>query len=320
MRALHNFSVFIVMDYYEHDLKWLLANMPNPFHPSEVKTLMHQLISAMDHLHSSWIVHRDIKTANLLLSNKGEIKVADFGLARVLGHTSPKFSASGTVLGDPATEDTVLTRQVVTLWYRAPEVLLSGRHYTSKIDMWSIGCVFAELLRRKPLFPAQGDLEMVRLVFNICGRPPPNSWLRKLAAGASTPSLSSPTPLSSESSTSTLATGASGASSNIPMVAPNNMSMINFDRFPADSSMQATIHRLRNVSGLSAMSPCGIDLLARLLAPEPSTRITARIALKHEYFVSCVYIVFSLLISNVLNFTFSQRVAARKRSISIPNI
>jgi cell division cycle 2-like protein len=108
--------IFIVMPFIEHDLKTLLADMPHPFLQSEVKTLMMQLMSAVGHCHANWIVrsplptlaytsddqlHRDLKTSNLLMNNRGQIKVADFGLAR-------KF-------GDPLGE---MTQLVVTLWYR----------------------------------------------------------------------------------------------------------------------------------------------------------------------------------------------------------
>ncbi|KAG9038846.1 hypothetical protein FRB95_014395 [Tulasnella sp. JGI-2019a] len=94
-------QVFIVMDFVEHDLKTLLTLMPAPFKQSEIKTLLLQLISAIAHCHANWVLHRDLKTSNLLMNNRGQIKVADFGLAR-------KF---GDPLGD-------MTQLVVTLWYR----------------------------------------------------------------------------------------------------------------------------------------------------------------------------------------------------------
>lgn len=89
------------MDFIEHDLKTLLTVMPTPFLTSEIKTLLHQLLSAVAHCHTNWVLHRDLKTSNLLMNNRGQIKVADFGLAR-------KF---GDPLGD-------MTQLVVTLWYR----------------------------------------------------------------------------------------------------------------------------------------------------------------------------------------------------------
>lgn len=90
------------MDFLEHDLKTLLEDMAEPFLPSEIKTLMLQIVSATQYLHSNWILHRDLKTSNLLLNNRGEIKIADFGMARYTGSPPPK-----------------LTQLVVTLWYRS---------------------------------------------------------------------------------------------------------------------------------------------------------------------------------------------------------
>lgn len=101
------------MDFIEHDLKTLLTNMPSPFLQSEVKTLMLQLLSAVHHCHSNWILHRDLKTSNLLMNNRGTIKVADFGLAR-------RF-------GDPVGVGG-MTQLVVTLWYRSVSPRLSAHH------------------------------------------------------------------------------------------------------------------------------------------------------------------------------------------------
>lgn len=132
------------MDFVEHDLKTLLDHMQEPFLQSETKTLLLQIISATEYLHSHWIMHRDLKTSNLLMNNRGEIKVADFGMARYYGDPPPK-----------------LTQLVTTLWYRSPELLLGAETYGPEIDMWSIGCIFAELVTKKPLF--QGENEVSQL-------------------------------------------------------------------------------------------------------------------------------------------------------------
>ncbi|KZT74725.1 Pkinase-domain-containing protein [Daedalea quercina L-15889] len=154
-------QVFIVMDFIEHDLKTLLTTMPAPFLQSEVKTLMLQLLSAVAHCHERWILHRDLKTSNLLMNNRGTIKVADFGLARRYG--------------DPVGVGG-LTQLVVTLWYRAPEILLGATKYSTAIDMWSVGCIFAELLLKEPLFLAKGEIELLSMIFKLLGPPTPHSW------------------------------------------------------------------------------------------------------------------------------------------------
>ncbi|CDO72342.1 hypothetical protein BN946_scf184977.g39 [Trametes cinnabarina] len=154
-------QVFIVMDFIEHDLKTLLSVMPSPFLQSEVKTLMLQLLSAVAHCHERWILHRDLKTSNLLMNNRGTIKVADFGLARRYG--------------DPVGVGG-LTQLVVTLWYRAPEILMGATTYSTAVDMWSVGCIFAELLLNEPLFQAKGEIEMMFMIFKLLGPPTNQAW------------------------------------------------------------------------------------------------------------------------------------------------
>lgn len=98
----------------------------------------------MAHMHDNWMIHRDLKPSNLLMSNQGELKVADFGLARFFG--------------DPQDR---MTPNVVTQFYRAPEVLLGSREYTTAVDMWSVGCIFAELMTRDILFQGRSELDQV---------------------------------------------------------------------------------------------------------------------------------------------------------------
>ncbi|KAG8890931.1 hypothetical protein FRB98_002951 [Tulasnella sp. 332] len=170
--TLTQLSDFVLsfMDFVEHDLKTLLNLMPSPFLQSEVKTLLLQLLSAIAHCHANWVLHRDLKTSNLLMNNRGQIKVADFGLAR-------KF---GDPLGD-------MTQLVVTLWYRegdfqlvrklrAPEILLGATAYSTAVDMWSVGCVFGELILNEPLFQAKNELDMVSMIFKLLGSPTEDVW------------------------------------------------------------------------------------------------------------------------------------------------
>lgn len=133
------------------------------FEMGQVKEIFRQLLSAIVHLHSRWIVHRDLKTSNLLLSNRGQVQVADFGLARRMG---------------PQSEH--LTPTVVTLWYRAPEILLGGRQYTSAVDIWSAGCILAELLIGRPLLPGNTEIAQIDKIFSMLGYPKPTNSLHKL--------------------------------------------------------------------------------------------------------------------------------------------
>lgn len=147
------------MDFLEHDLKTLLEDMTEPFLPSETKTLMMQLCSATEYLHKNWIMHRDLKTSNILLNNRGELKLADFGMARYTSNPPPR-----------------LTQLVVTLWYRAPELLLGAEEYHFEIDIWSIGCIFAELLTREPLFQARNEVAQLSAIFTLLGTPTKENW------------------------------------------------------------------------------------------------------------------------------------------------
>ncbi|KAL8766653.1 MAG: hypothetical protein Q9209_006636 [Squamulea sp. 1 TL-2023] len=152
-------DVFLVMDFLEHDLKTLQEDMIEPFLPSEIKTLLLQLTSAVEHLHSNWILHRDLKTSNILMNNRGQIKIADFGMARYYGDPPPK-----------------LTQLVVTLWYRGPELLLGADKYGAEVDMWSIGCIFGELLLKEPLLQGKNEVDQLTKIFELCGIPTEETW------------------------------------------------------------------------------------------------------------------------------------------------
>ncbi|KAI0428619.1 Pkinase-domain-containing protein [Xylaria sp. FL1042] len=152
-------NIFLVLEFVEHDLKSILADMPEPFLASEVKTLLLQLASGVAYLHDYRILHRDLKTSNLLLNNRGQLKIADFGMARYVGDPAPK-----------------LTQLVVTLWYRAPELLLGTKTYGAPIDMWSVGCIFAEILTREALLPGKNEVDTLSKIFELCGIPTDESW------------------------------------------------------------------------------------------------------------------------------------------------
>jgi cell division cycle 2-like protein len=134
--------------------------MPEPFLSSEVKRLLLQLVSGMVYLHDNWILHRDLKTSNLLLNNRGQLKIADFGMARYVGDPAPPK----------------LTQLVVTLWYRAPELLLGAREYGAAVDMWSIGCIFGELVAREPLLQGTNEVDQMSRIFELCGVPTEETW------------------------------------------------------------------------------------------------------------------------------------------------
>ncbi|GAV85448.1 Pkinase domain-containing protein [Cephalotus follicularis] len=152
-------SIFMVMEYMEHDLKGLMETMKQPFSQSEVKCLMLQLLEGVKYLHDNWVLHRDLKTSNLLLNNRGELKICDFGLARQYGIPLKPY-----------------THLVVTLWYRAPELLLGAKQYSTAIDMWSLGCIMAELLSKQPLFNGKTELDQLDKILRTLGTPNETIW------------------------------------------------------------------------------------------------------------------------------------------------
>lgn len=152
-------KIYLVMEYAEHDLLSLLERMKRPYSASEIKSLMQQLLRGVAHLHDNWILHRDLKPSNLLLTGQGVLKVCDFGLARNYGDPLSKY-----------------TQGVVTLWYRAPELLMGSTLYSTAVDMWAVGCIFAELVLMRPLLQGKGELDQLGKIASMFGAPSEKCW------------------------------------------------------------------------------------------------------------------------------------------------
>ncbi|WOL15618.1 putative serine/threonine-protein kinase [Canna indica] len=153
-------SLYLVFEYMEHDLAGLVATPGIKFTEPQVKCYMQQLLSGLDHCHSRGILHRDIKGANLLIDNNGILKIADFGLATIYNPDQKQH----------------LTCRVVTLWYRPPELLLGATEYGVAVDMWSTGCILAELLAGRPIMPGRTEVEQLHKIFKLCGSPSEEYW------------------------------------------------------------------------------------------------------------------------------------------------
>ncbi|KAI3673386.1 hypothetical protein L6452_39504 [Arctium lappa] len=156
-------SIYLVFEYMEHDISGLLSSPDIKFTESQIKCYMKQLLSGLDHCHSRGVMHRDIKGANLLVNNEGVMKIGDFGLANFCNVARDR-------------DRRPLTSKVVTLWYRPPELLLGATDYEASVDLWSIGCVFAELLRGVPVLQGRTEVEQMHKIFKLCGSPCDDYW------------------------------------------------------------------------------------------------------------------------------------------------
>ncbi|CRG93209.1 cdc2-related protein kinase 1, putative [Plasmodium gallinaceum] len=228
-------DIYLVMEYIEHELKILLDNKSPSFTISELKCLLKQLLSGINYLHTNWVMHRDLKPTNLLYSNRGILKICDFGMSRKFGHITIHN----------------LTKNVVTLWYRAPELLLGEKCYTNKIDIWSVGCIFAEMILKKPLFIGDNEYEQIMKILSLLGLPDKESY---------------------------------------PEFYEYTFISKNKDLF-RKKKIKMNVNNIRSYfpnvanqfSGLY-LSDSGVDLLQKLLHFNPKNRISAAEALNHPYF------------------------------------
>mmetsp|Transcript_6409 Transcript_6409/g.15483 ORF Transcript_6409/g.15483 Transcript_6409/m.15483 type:complete len:401 (-) Transcript_6409:178-1380(-) len=149
-------DVYIVSELMDTDLQKIISSNQK-LSEGHVQYFVYQILRGLKYIHSAHVLHRDLKPSNLLLNSNCDLKICDFGLARV---ADPEENHVG-----------FLTEYVATRWYRAPEIMLSWKEYTKAIDIWSVGCIFAEILGRKPIFPGKNYLDQLLLVIKILGTP-----------------------------------------------------------------------------------------------------------------------------------------------------
>ncbi|KAK2656095.1 hypothetical protein Ddye_009147 [Dipteronia dyeriana] len=154
------YSLYLVFDYMQSDLTRIICRPGQRLTQPHVKCYMQQLLSGLEHCHERGILHRDLKASNLLIDKNGVLKIADFGLANFF---IPKPKRG-------------LTSRVVTLWYRAPELLLSSTDYGVGIDLWSAGCLLAEMFIGRPIMPGRTEVEQLHRIFKLCGSPSEDYW------------------------------------------------------------------------------------------------------------------------------------------------
>ncbi|XP_055349469.1 cyclin-dependent kinase 5-like [Paramacrobiotus metropolitanus] len=217
--VLHNEKkLTLVFEYCDQDLKKYFDSLNGIIEPKIVRSLFYQLLCGLAYCHLKNVLHRDLKPQNILLSKNGEVKLADFGLARAFGIPVRCYSA-----------------EVVTLWYRPPDVLLGSKLYNTSIDCWSVGCIFAELANAgRPLFPGSDVDDELKRVFKLLGTPTEATWPGMLQLPDYKP---------------------------LPEFPPGDFSV-----------------------AVPTLSESGLELLQRFLICNPEKRISAAMALKHQYF------------------------------------
>ncbi|KAM6117944.1 cyclin-dependent kinase 10 isoform 1-T1 [Pterocles gutturalis] len=240
----HLESIFLVMGYCEQDLASLLENMQTPFSEAQVKCIILQVLKGLQYLHENYIIHRDLKVSNLLMTDKGCVKIADFGLARTYG-MPPK----------------PMTPKVVTLWYRAPELLLGMTTQTTSIDMWALGCILAELLAHKPLLPGTSEIHQIDLIVQLLGTPNENIWPVRAVPSLLPPLPPQPTPASPPSR--------SQGFSKLPLVSQYTLRKQPYNNLK---------HKF------PWLSEAGLRLLNFLFMYDPKKRATAKDSLESSYF------------------------------------
>ena len=224
-------NVHLVLEFCAYDLEKIIRDKTILLQTSQIKLYMKMLLESINQCHRSYIIHRDLKPANLLFDMQGNLKLSDFGLARNFG--SP----------------VAMTSEVQTLWYRPAELLFGSNFYSSSIDMWAAGCIFAEMILRVPLFQGETDIDQLSKIFNVVGTPNEENWPN----------------------------------------AKTLPKFIRFEhRDPMDlrplfsSKIVNTNHANDSTSRNERGTP--LDLLLKLLTLDPMKRLTAEQALQHKYF------------------------------------
>lgn len=154
-------ELYLVFEYLDFDLKRDMeaTKQRGGMTELQIKRYLYQILSGICFCHQRRILHRDLKPQNLLIDREGIVKLADFGLARAFGLPVRTY-----------------THEVVTLWYRAPEILLGSKHYSTAMDIWSVGCIFAEMAMHKPLFPGDSEIDELFKIFQLLGTPTSETW------------------------------------------------------------------------------------------------------------------------------------------------
>lgn len=268
---LEDKCVFMVFEYCEHDLLQIIHHHTQPprraIPASMIKSILFQLLNGLHYLHQNWVMHRDLKPANIMVTSTGAVRIGDLGLARRFDKPLASLYSGDKV--------------VVTIWYRSPDLLLGARHYTASIDLWAVGCIFAELLSLRPIFKGEEtkmdskktvpfQRNQMSKIVEILGMPQREDW----------PGLVH-MPEFSQLQQSMIARGA------VPAGLYPSSSQSSMQRSHVNTGLQTWYtHQLRAAQYTVDKSPgkLGFDLLNKLFEYDPEKRLTAAQALEHDYF------------------------------------
>jgi cyclin-dependent kinase 8/11 len=262
---LEDKCVFMVFEYCEHDLLQIIHHHTQPTRhaipATMVKSILFQLLNGLLYLHRNWVLHRDLKPANIMVTSSGAVRIGDLGLARRFDKPLASLFSGDKV--------------VVTIWYRSPELLLGSRHYTPAVDLWAVGCIFAELLSLRPIFKGEEtkmdskkavpfQRNQMGKIVEVLDMPRKEDW-PGIVDMPEYPQLQQ-----------------------IPVNRLNSyLSQTGSSNGRAISGLEAWYHACLRNSGYPADNtpgPLGYDLLSKLLDYDPTTRLTAEKALEHDYF------------------------------------
>ncbi|EGR34080.1 hypothetical protein IMG5_024510 [Ichthyophthirius multifiliis] len=223
-------NLYLAFEYAENDLKKFIDTKTSNEYidPLTIKKIIYQILRGVAACHTRRIMHRDLKPQNILIDKNGTVKIADFGLSRTFSMPIRPY-----------------THNVITLWYRPPEILLGALEYSTPVDVWSVGCILFELITKIPLFQGQCEIEQIFKIFQVLGTPSENEW----------PGISE---LKDYKST--------------------------FPRFKQQKLGDIIMETMKKYDFSYEVDIAIVDLLNRMLIYDPSKRITAKSCLNHPYF------------------------------------
>ncbi|EGW34078.1 uncharacterized protein SPAPADRAFT_148465 [Spathaspora passalidarum NRRL Y-27907] len=234
-------EVYLIQEYMPSDLHNIIRT--HTLTDQHVQYFVYQILKGLKLIHSAKVIHRDLKPSNLLVNEECDLKICDFGLARLDNQLYPNQELPNNISS--------LTEYVATRWYRAPEIMLNAANYSRAIDIWSVGCILAEMFTYKPLFPGSDYVHQLRLIFEIIGSP------------------------SEEDMHIVKSHRAKNFLKSLP-----HREKLDFTEYINTHPYRIAKHGINNVN------PLGVDLLEKMLVFDPNKRITVDEALAHPYLAS----------------------------------